>query len=66
MDLHSMAKAVFHSAIVGDRIRLDLFGEAQTEGRVATMLTADEAMKLSRDLGAKALHLGVSKAEDLV
>jgi hypothetical protein len=66
MDLHSMAKAVFQSAIVGDKVRLDIFGEVQTSGRIATMLTPDEAMQLSRDLGLKAMHLGVTKTEDLV
>lgn len=55
---------------IAGKIRLDIYGEVQEAGRIAVFLSPEDALLLSRDLGARALALGARKetddAEDLV
>ena len=62
----------YAACTVADRIRFDLYGEVQEAGRIAVLLTADEALRISRDLGTRAVALGALREpaapnpEDLV
>jgi hypothetical protein len=49
---------------VAGKVRLDLYGEVQAADRIAVFLTPEEALRLSRDLGVRALALGATREPD--
>lgn len=55
-------------ALLRDCVRLDVYGEVQEAGRIAAMLSREEAMALSKELAMHALKLPETKfnPEDLV
>lgn len=49
--------ATFECAIVAGQVRLDIYGEVHESGRIATFLSRDEALQLSRELSRHATRI---------